>query len=74
MEESMGTKYVETVRLNFEKLYEDSDPSTPVFFILSPGVDPLRDVEKLGNTVHIFVLNSTHPVLFGLNISKFHLH
>lgn len=53
IEESMGTKYVESVRLKFEKLYEDSDPSTPVFFILSPGVDPLRDVEKLGNTVHV---------------------
>jgi len=50
VEENMGTKYVETARLEFEKLYEDSGPSTPVFFILSPGMDPLRDVEKLGTT------------------------
>lgn len=49
----MGTKYVEAVRLEFEKLYEDSGPTTPVFFILSPGVDPLKDVEKLG-TVFVF--------------------
>lgn len=48
VEESMGTKYVDTARLEFEKLFEDCGPSTPVFFILSPGVDPLRDVEKLG--------------------------
>lgn len=44
----MGAKYVEAARLEFDKLYEDSGPSTPVFFILSPGVDPLKDVEKLG--------------------------
>lgn len=48
VEESMGAKYVDSARLEFEKLFEDSGPSTPVFFILSPGVDPLRDVEKLG--------------------------
>ncbi|KAG7460463.1 dynein heavy chain 11, axonemal-like isoform X1, partial [Solea senegalensis] len=48
VEESMGTKYVEAARLEFEKLYEESGPSTPMFFILSPGVDPLKDVEKLG--------------------------
>ncbi len=44
----MGTKYVEASRPEFNKLYEDSGPSIPVFFILSPGVDPLKDVEKLG--------------------------
>lgn len=47
VEESMGTKCVGAARLEFEKLYEDSCPSTPVFFILSPGVDPLKDVEKV---------------------------
>ena len=44
----MGTKYVDAARMEFEKLFEESGPSTPVFFILSPGVDPLKDVEKLG--------------------------
>ncbi|XP_015255846.1 PREDICTED: dynein heavy chain 11, axonemal [Cyprinodon variegatus] len=48
VEQSMGTKYLENTRLEFMTLYEDSSPSTSMFFILSPGVDPLRDVEKLG--------------------------
>lgn len=48
VEESMGSKYVEATRLEFDKLYVESSPSSPVFFILSPGVDPLKDVEKLG--------------------------
>jgi len=27
--------------------YDDSTPNTPIFFILSPGADPVKDVEKL---------------------------
>ncbi|XP_069552287.1 dynein axonemal heavy chain 11 [Brachyistius frenatus] len=66
VEESMGTKYVETARLEFEKLYEDSGPSTPVFFILSSGVDPLRDVEKLGLKLGFSIDQSTlHNVSLG---------
>lgn len=55
-EESMGSKYVEATRLEFVKLYEESSPSTPIFFILSPGVDPLKDVEKLGTHLSSFFL------------------
>lgn len=58
----MGTKYTECTRLEFEKLFEDSSPSTSMFFILSPGVDPLRDVEKLGTTVLLFYMH----ILFSL--------
>jgi len=25
----------------------DSDPNTPIFFILSPGADPVKEVEKI---------------------------
>ncbi|KAI5106110.1 dynein heavy chain 11, axonemal, partial [Silurus meridionalis] len=48
VEESLGCRYVETTRMEFEKSYEESSSSTPVFFILSPGVNPLKDVETLG--------------------------
>ncbi|XP_053089780.1 dynein axonemal heavy chain 11 isoform X1 [Pangasianodon hypophthalmus] len=48
VEESLGCRYVETTRIEFEKSYEESSPSIPVFFILSPGVNPLKDVETLG--------------------------
>lgn len=48
VEESLGCRYVETTRVEFERSYEESCPSTPVFFILSPGVHPLKDVETLG--------------------------
>uniref|UniRef100_UPI0037E727D7 dynein axonemal heavy chain 11 n=1 Tax=Semicossyphus pulcher TaxID=241346 RepID=UPI0037E727D7 len=66
VEDSMGAKYVEAVRLEFDKLYEDSDPSTPVFFILSPGVDPLKDVEKLGLKLGFSIDQGTlHNVSLG---------
>ena len=48
VEEQMGPKYVEGRAIDFSVSYEESGPGTPIFFILSPGVDPLKDVEALG--------------------------
>ncbi|XP_034030917.1 dynein heavy chain 11, axonemal [Thalassophryne amazonica] len=48
VEENMGAKYVDCVRLKFAELFQETDRTTPMFFILSPGVDPLEDMEKLG--------------------------
>lgn len=46
--EKLGTKYVEARTIMFAKSFEESSNTTPIFFILSPGVDPLKDVEKIG--------------------------
>ena len=35
--------------MDFSVSYEESGRETAIFFILSPGVDPLKDVEKLGH-------------------------
>lgn len=48
IEEKLGPKYVENRTLEFAKSFEETSPSTPIFFILSPGVNPLKDVEQLG--------------------------
>ncbi|XP_070583565.1 dynein axonemal heavy chain 11 isoform X3 [Erythrolamprus reginae] len=48
VEEKLGSKYVDGTRIDLAKSYEESSPATPVFFILSPGVDPLKDMETLG--------------------------
>lgn len=58
VEESLGCRYVETTRIEFAKSYEESSPSTPVFFILSPGVNPLKDVETLGVCYNECVLST----------------
>lgn len=37
--------------MEFAKSFEEASPSTPIFFILSPGVNPLKDVEQLGKVL-----------------------
>lgn len=49
IEEKLGSKYTENRTMEFAKSFEETSPSTPIFFILSPGVNPLKDVEALGH-------------------------
>ncbi|XP_046391607.1 dynein beta chain, ciliary-like [Ischnura elegans] len=66
IEEKLGTKYVRGESIPFAKSYEETSPSTPVFFILSPGVDPLKDVEALGKKLGFtFDNNNFHNVSLG---------
>ena len=48
IEEKLGKKYVKYSSIPFAESFQESSPATPMFFILSPGVDPLKDVESLG--------------------------
>ncbi|XP_072167681.1 dynein beta chain, ciliary [Diadema setosum] len=66
IEEKLGSKYVEGRQVEFAKSYEETGPATPVFFILSPGVDPLKDVEALGKKLGFtFDNNNFHNVSLG---------
>lgn len=51
VEQKLGSKYVAGRSLDFATTFEESGPATPIFFILSPGVDPLKDVEKQGKLI-----------------------
>lgn len=44
----LGSKYVENRPIELSKTFEESSKAEPIFFILSPGLDPLTDVEALG--------------------------
>ncbi|CAF0866110.1 unnamed protein product, partial [Didymodactylos carnosus] len=46
--EKLGKKYIEGRLPDFIRTYEEASKSIPIFFILSPGVDPLKEVETLG--------------------------
>ena len=48
VEEVLGTRYTENRTIDFATSWEESGPATPMFFVLSPGVDPLKDVEAHG--------------------------
>ena len=62
----MGSQYTEKRDIPFEESYEETGPGTPVFFVLSPGVDPLKDVEALGKKLGFTVDNKNfHNVSLG---------
>ncbi|CAH1116455.1 unnamed protein product [Phaedon cochleariae] len=66
IDEKMGTKFVTARSVEFEKSYEESSSSTPTFFILSPGVNPLKDVERLGKKLgFMFDKGNFHSVSLG---------
>lgn len=43
---TMGAKYVQPPVVNFEAIFEQSSPNSPIVFILSPGSDPASDLQK----------------------------
>ncbi|XP_069510616.1 dynein axonemal heavy chain 9 [Ambystoma mexicanum] len=66
VEERLGSKYVVGRALDFSTSFEESGPATPMFFILSPGVDPLKDVEKQGKKLgYTFDNRNLHNVSLG---------
>lgn len=66
IEEKMGSKYVENRTMEFSKSFEETSPTTPIFFILSPGVNPLKDVEALGKVMGFTADNGNfHNVSLG---------
>ncbi len=66
IEEKLGSRFVENRSVEFAKSYTESGPSTPVFFILSPGVNPLKDVEALGKKIGFSLMDKNfHIVSLG---------
>ncbi|XP_046594204.1 dynein beta chain, ciliary [Neodiprion lecontei] len=66
IEEKLGPRYVEGRTVEFAKSYEETSPTTPIFFILSPGVNPLKDVEALGRKLGFtFDAQNFHNVSLG---------
>ena len=66
VEQKLGEKYVANKSTPFSSSFEESGPSTPIFFVLSPGVDPLKDVESLGKTLGYTSINKNfHNISLG---------
>ncbi|KAK9891062.1 hypothetical protein WA026_013388 [Henosepilachna vigintioctopunctata] len=47
--EIMGEEYIMPPVVSFDNIYEQSNPTTPVIFILSPGSDPTAELMKLAD-------------------------
>ncbi|XP_028130568.2 dynein beta chain, ciliary-like [Diabrotica virgifera virgifera] len=66
IDEKLGNKYITSRSVEFEKSYEETSSQNPTFFILSPGVNPLKDVEKLGRKLgFMFDKGNFHSVSLG---------
>ncbi|XP_066519810.1 dynein axonemal heavy chain 11 isoform X1 [Hoplias malabaricus] len=66
VEEKLGVQYTEGRKTEFARLFKECGPASPVFFILSPGVDPLKDVESLGKKLGFTIdLGKLHNVSLG---------
>jgi len=55
----MGAKYVTSVPFNLRKAFPDANAQTPVFFILTPGFDPVPDVEIIAKDYGISIEGGT---------------
>ena len=59
-------RYFQNSSLPFEESFKESGSATPMFFILSPGVDPLKDVEALGKKLgYTSDEKNFHNILLG---------
>ncbi|XP_031327312.1 dynein beta chain, ciliary-like [Photinus pyralis] len=66
VDEKLGNKYIVARSVPFAKSYEETSSATPTFFILSPGVNPLKDVEALGKQLGFTFDNGNfHSVSLG---------
>ena len=66
VKEKLGSRYISNKSVPFEESYQESGPTTPIFFILSPGVDPLKDVEALGKNMGFSIANKNfHNISLG---------
>lgn len=45
--------------------YSESSPTTPIYFILSPGADPVKDVEGLARANGIDPAKQLHTIALG---------
>jgi dynein heavy chain len=55
----MGEQYVQPPVLDYNRIFAQSAPITPVVFVLSPGADPQSDIQNMG-----IVLGFTPPTKF----------
>ncbi len=48
IEDAMGKDYIDQQSFNMEATYNETNRTTPILFVLFPGVDPTPDVERIG--------------------------
>ncbi|OAF67720.1 1-alpha DHC [Intoshia linei] len=65
----LGERFVTPPIINFESIYEQSSPTTPIIFILSAGSDPTSDLFKLAERID-FGVNKVKVLSLGQGQEK----
>ena len=52
IEEKFGSRYVESLSVELAQCIDEMSPTTPLCFILSPGVNPLSEVEQIAKKMN----------------------
>jgi len=55
--EKMGDEYIQQPPFDIFETYNETSSTTPIFFVLFPGVDPTPDVERVGASLGISSVN-----------------
>lgn len=55
--ESMGEEYVQQQPFQVVEMYKETSATTPVFFVLFPGVDPTPEVELIAKMNDVMLTN-----------------
>jgi len=53
VEHFMKKEFVESRAASYKEIFEDSKPSEPIIFVLSPGVDPTDQLNRLAKEKEI---------------------
>ena len=53
IQERLGQAFMQIPLFNLEASYEDSASDKPLIFILSPGADPLKEIDKLAASMQM---------------------
>jgi dynein heavy chain len=61
--EEVGPEFISPPPFDLELSYKDSDMSTPIIFVLSPGVDPISEIRKLAQKKGFH--NKMEPMALG---------
>lgn len=63
--EYLGKKYVENLSIDLTTTFTEASSSTPLFFILSPGIDPIKDLENTGWRIKNIDKRRVHNISLG---------
>ena len=67
VKEEMGVEYYNAISFDLPASFEDASPATPIYFLLSPGVDPLSDVRVIGK---IYDKNEANGLFFSVSLGQ----